>query len=142
MEYTPEQLSRINELRNMTEPQWDSICRGCGVCCLFKVVFGKSRVYYTNICCENLDTKTKKCNIVEHRCERTGRKCAKVDLDVVLSDRLLARTCGYVEYIFGPAPRAININWSHVIPANQLDSEDFATVLRHRIPGSTRWNGR
>ena len=142
MTYTPEQQKRIRELKNMTEEQWDAICKGCGMCCLCKLEYFKSTIFYTNLCCKHLDPSTQKCTIFERRFNTPGTSCAKVDLNVVLYSKCLPKTCGYIEYIFGPAKKPINVDWSSVRAVTPEESENFLLAVRHRIRHSNHWNHR
>ncbi len=141
---SPEQYARIQELRNCSPEKWDSICKGCGICCLHKVnmeiVPGVDQIAFTNLCCNHLDTKTKKCTIYNKR-QKICHNCAKVTLDLVLDGELLPAGCGYVEYIFGPAPRPAKVDWNAVRPVVDIDTSR-EEVLPHIIMESLWWRHR
>lgn len=143
-ELSKEQRVKVQELKKMSPQQWDSICKQCGICCLEKVNFKdrKDIVFYTDVCCEKFNTTTKKCNVYNDRFKIKGCGCKKVNLDVVLNKHLLPRTCGYVEYIFGPAPSKICVDWQKIIPANKANLSSTVGVLDHIILGSEKWNTR
>ncbi len=141
--YTPEQQRRIDELCAMAPEQWEKICNGCGVCCLYKHRTMSGRIAYANVCCKYMDCETQKCKIYQNRLTQNFG-CNKVDLDTVLNTKLLPRSCGYVEYIFGPAKNPAQIDWSRVRPMSDTEYEQLGLfeILAHVIPGSTRWNQR
>ena len=55
-------------LEQMTLQQWESLCDGCGKCCLFKIEdIDTGELYFTNIVCHLLDLKTCQCSQYESR---------------------------------------------------------------------------
>ena len=107
IQLTPEQQKRADTLAQMTPVEWDKICKKCGICCLAKIEINldlpcrKTSVLYLKQCCENFDIKTKKCTVYQTRLNKPH--CEKVDMNVILNTNILPASCGYVEYIFGPA---------------------------------------
>ena len=46
----------------MTDAEWESLCDGCGQCCLHKLVNDETAdVFYTRVACQLLDDKTGRC---------------------------------------------------------------------------------
>ncbi|MBQ2017641.1 MAG: hypothetical protein II208_03920 [Alphaproteobacteria bacterium] len=142
---TVEQEKKVKELQQMSPQQWDLICKRCGLCCLCKVCFGGKNdkdTYYTTVHCDALNPVTKQCNIYEKRLKKKGNKCKKLDIKIILDGELVPRTCGYVEYIFGPAPEKIFIDWRTVKPEKQVDLNDPIKVIQNLILESKNWNKR
>ena len=82
-------------LEQMNQQEWESLCDGCGRCCLNKLQEeGSDRTYYTNVGCKLLDQQA--C-----RCTDYANRSAKVKDCVTLSSRNITRitwlppTCGY-----------------------------------------------
>ena len=46
----------------MTDAEWESLCDGCGQCCLHKLVNDETKdVFYTRVACQLLDDQSGQC---------------------------------------------------------------------------------
>lgn len=146
---------KIIELSRMDEPHWESVCKCCGLCCLLKHTRRTQGTFYTSVACDELNLSTHKCNVYNHRLQRIN--CAKVDMRVVLRDGVLPNTCGYMEYIFGPAQTPIQVDFGTVKHEHELEPSDLdyaqapftADIYRrwpgpwdYLIPDSLQWRTR
>lgn len=62
----------------MTTSEWESLCDGCGRCCLNKLEDeDDGRIYFTNVACHLFDNESCRCRDYENRIEKV-RDC--VDL--------------------------------------------------------------
>ena len=141
---TRHQQQRLDQLFELTPAQREAICKQCGVCCLHKIqVFDKT--VFLDLCCEYLNPRTRKCNVYDNRtsvCEL----CRLITPDIIKEGRLLPASCGYMEYVFGPAPVRSRINFSRIKPVTdaQLDkiAADYDKLFQHIIEKSVNWNVR
>jgi uncharacterized protein len=82
-------------LREMTREEWESLCDGCGRCCLHKLEDIDTGVfYYTNVACRLLDTHSCHCRKYEER-KRIVADC--LDLSQSGEDQFdwLPASCAY-----------------------------------------------
>ncbi len=57
-------------LDEMTDAEWESLCDGCGQCCLHKLMDEDTdEIYFTNVACRQLNIKTCQCRHYERRFE-------------------------------------------------------------------------
>lgn len=111
---TEEQIKqRIEQLATLDDAQWESLCKGCGVCCLLKHT-RRQGIYYASVACNHLNLETRKCDTYETRLKHR-MTCNKVNVPVVLRSGLLPNSCGYVEYIYGPADKQIKPDFKKII---------------------------
>lgn len=82
-------------LEQMTEEQWESLCDGCGRCCLHKLIDEDSdELYYTNVACSWLNSKTCSCKDYPNRFQ-SGEECLKLTRESIPEFNWLPDTCAY-----------------------------------------------
>jgi uncharacterized cysteine cluster protein YcgN (CxxCxxCC family) len=86
---------RTKTLAQMSLPEWESLCDGCGRCCLHKLRDEDTgEISFTNVACRLLDVRTS-------RCKDYGRRRSKIPDCVQLTPALLREvdwlppTCAY-----------------------------------------------
>ncbi len=141
---TAEQQLRVDELKRMSPQEWDAVCKGCGICCLCKttICFTPTikQTFFMDVCCNYLNLGTKKCTIYDKRLKVQAGKCRKVNLNLILNSDLLPSSCGYVEYIYGPSPVAVNVDFNQIRPIGNMDRNNLEEILPHIIKESCHWN--
>jgi len=86
---------RRKTLAELTLAEWESLCDGCGRCCLNKLEdLDTGRVYYTDVGCRLLDATTCRCKDYENRSEQID-DCVRLSPDNVADLKWLPPTCGY-----------------------------------------------
>jgi uncharacterized cysteine cluster protein YcgN (CxxCxxCC family) len=82
-------------LRDMTTAEWESLCDGCGRCCLVKLEDEDTgRIYFTDIACKLFDAGSCRCSDYANR-RRRVRDCIKLTPDFAESLAWLPPTCAY-----------------------------------------------
>ncbi|MFW6077130.1 MAG: YcgN family cysteine cluster protein [Hyphomicrobiales bacterium] len=82
-------------LRDMTQQEWESLCDGCGRCCVVKLEDEDTGVVYpTSVSCHLLDTGSCRCTDYRRRHDRVP-DCVKLDQDNVSGLGWLPETCAY-----------------------------------------------
>lgn len=82
-------------LEKMTASQWESLCDGCGKCCLLKVEEAETKqIHTTKICCRLLDTTTCKCSNYKDRFSYVD-DCIKLNPRNIQTITWLPNTCAY-----------------------------------------------
>jgi uncharacterized cysteine cluster protein YcgN (CxxCxxCC family) len=114
------QSKRLVEL---TPAEWESLCDGCGRCCLKKLEDETThRVVYTDVACRLLDRERCRCTRYAQR-HTLVRDCVALDANDAETMRWLPTTCAYRRLAEGKP-----LEWWH-----PLVSGDPASVHRAGI---------
>lgn len=82
-------------LEAMTEAEWESLCDGCGRCCLNKLEDADTgAIAWTDVRCRLLDGTACRCSDYENR-QRSVPDCIPVDPSTVRELTWLPPNCGY-----------------------------------------------
>ncbi len=129
-------------LADLSAPEWEALCDGCGRCCLHKMEdWDTGEIEDTNVACTLLDTQTARCT------DYPGRKakvpdCLRLTLKIVEDVRWLPATCAYRlradgdplpewHYLLSGDRDAVHLRGAGV--AGRVVSEDEAGPLEHHI---------
>ena len=86
---------RRKTLSEMTAAEWESLCDGCGRCCLNKLEEEDTgRVYYTDVGCRLLDGTTCRCKDYRNRSKRV-HDCVRLTPKNVGTINWLPPSCAY-----------------------------------------------
>lgn len=86
---------QVKSLSEMTNDEWESLCDGCGQCCLIKLEDDDNGdVYRTNVSCQLLDLETCRCKDYKHRFEKVP-ECVHVSLEQPDQFEWMPDTCAY-----------------------------------------------
>ena len=82
-------------LDELTTEQWESLCDGCGQCCLVKLEDADSGdVFYTDVVCYLLDQDVCRCGDYKHRCILVA-DCVKLTPDNLQDLSWMPVDCAY-----------------------------------------------
>jgi uncharacterized cysteine cluster protein YcgN (CxxCxxCC family) len=86
---------RGKALTEFSKAEWESLCDGCGRCCLVKLEDEDTgEIYYTDVGCRLFDRAKARCADYGHRSRRV-KDCLRLDPDSAASLSWLPPTCAY-----------------------------------------------
>ena len=123
---------RRKAMKDMTRQEWESLCDGCGRCCLIKLEYEDTgEIDWTNIACRQLDPETCRCRNYKNR-RRVVNDCVQLTPKNIASIDWLPPTCGY---------RLVNegkdLYWWHPLVSGDPETVHIAGVsVRGRMSGT------
>ena len=119
-------------LEEMTDSEWESLCDGCGKCCLNKLEEeGTDRTYYTDVGCRLLDGQTCRCRDYAHRLEKVD-DCVRLTPETLKTITWLPPSCAYVLIAKGK-----DLYWWHPLVSGDPETVHTAGVsVRGRVHAS------
>jgi uncharacterized cysteine cluster protein YcgN (CxxCxxCC family) len=119
-------------LAEMTHAEWESLCDGCGRCCLVKLEDeDTNKTYFTDVGCRLLDGETCRCRDYAHRSEKVD-DCVRLTPKVVGELSWLPPTCAYRLLDEGK-----DLYWWHPLVSGDPDTVHQAGVsVRGRVKDS------
>jgi len=120
---------RRKSLEDMTDSEWESLCDGCGRCCLNKLEEEETdRTYYTDVGCRLLDGKSCRCRDYAHRLEKV-EDCVQLTPKNLKTITWLPPSCAYVLLARGK-----DLYWWHPLVSGDPDTVHAAGVsVRGRV---------
>ena len=87
---------RRKSLAEMTDSEWESLCDGCGKCCLVKLEDADDfrATYFTDVGCKLLDGETCRCTDYKHRTDKV-KDCVRLTPRNIRRIVWLPPSCGY-----------------------------------------------
>lgn len=98
-------------LEAMTREQWESVCDGCGKCCVHKLEDADTgEIHLTNVACKLLDRTSARCSDYRHR-RAYVPDCVRLTPKLLRGIRWLPESCAYKLLEAGkPLPE-----WHHLV---------------------------
>ncbi|MDM8525459.1 YcgN family cysteine cluster protein [Desulfococcaceae bacterium HSG8] len=91
----PEPFWKAKSFTEMTHEEWESLCDGCGRCCLQKLEDKNTgEIYYTNVACRLLNIRTCRCMRYPKRTQSVSN-CKSLTPDTINQFYWLPDTCAY-----------------------------------------------
>ena len=144
----PQQFWKTKTLAEMTADEWESLCDGCGRCCLHKIRYEDTGdLAFTNVACRLLDTGSARCSDYPNR-RRKVPDCVHLTPKDLEEIDWLPPSCAYRRVAEGH-----DLAWWHPLVSGDPDtvhsagisvagrviSERKAGLLEHHI---VDWPGR
>lgn len=90
-----DQFWKRKSLAEMTPDEWESLCDGCGLCCMLKVQDEDSGdVFYTDVACRLFDVDTCRCTDYANRAKQVA-DCLVLTADEKEAYEWLPGSCAY-----------------------------------------------
>ena len=113
-------------LKQMTKCEWESLCDGCGKCCLHKLEdIDTGEVSISNVTCSFLDEETCNCKDYSNR-EKNVPDCISLDLKNIKKLQWLPETCAYRLIDEGKSL----YNWHHLISGSKSTIHEYGMSVR------------
>ena len=102
---------KTKALEDMSATEWESLCDGCGKCCLAKLEDEDTgEIHWTSVACRLFNAKTCRCHDYENRLAQVS-DCVQLTPQNVRTIAWLPSTCAYRLVAFGfDLPR-----WHHLV---------------------------
>jgi uncharacterized protein len=114
---------KTKTLPELTRREWESLCDGCGLCCLQKLEDKKTgRIDYTNVSCYLLDIERCCCRAYEDR-ESLVKECLQLTPAKVAAFRWLPLTCAYRRVACGQ-----DLLWWHPLVSGDPETVHLAGI--------------
>ena len=118
----------------MTDSEWESLCDGCGRCCLVKLEDEDTgEIHKTDIACKLFDAGSCRCSAYAVRHEKVD-DCIKLTPDSVRAIKWLPSTCAYRLVAEGKALKP----WHPLVSGSPESVHAAGISVQGRIGGSER----
>ena len=123
---------RRKALAEMTRAEWESLCDGCGRCCLNKLIDeDTNETVFTDVGCKLLDAKACRCTDYANR-QRKVRDCVRLTPRNVRRLNWLPPTCAYRLVANGQ-----DLAWWHHLKSGSRETVHEAGIsVRGRVSAS------
>ncbi len=86
---------KAKPLNQLTPQEWESLCDGCGKCCVLKLEDVDTKaIYYTDVACKMLDCQTGRCRDYPQR-QKHVPDCILLTPETIEQFSWMPKTCAY-----------------------------------------------
>ena len=111
-------------LDEMTSDQWESLCDGCGRCCLLKIEYEDTgEICYTDVACRYLDIENCRCRLYGDRAQEMPDCLILTPDNLESSLHLLPETCAYRLVALG-----MDLPWWHHLVCGERETVHGARI--------------
>jgi uncharacterized cysteine cluster protein YcgN (CxxCxxCC family) len=123
---------KTKPLEAMSRPEWESLCDGCGKCCMAKLEDEDTgEIYWTTVGCRLFDAGTCRCSDYKHRLAKVA-DCVKLTPANVRTISWLPASCAYRLVAEGK-----DLYWWHPLVSGNADTVHEAGIsVRGRVTAS------
>lgn len=117
----------------MSQKEWESLCDGCGKCCLIKLEDAETKeLFYTDVACHLLDAKSCQCKDYKNR-RTLVDDCLQLEVDDVEEFKWLPISCSYRRLHEGrDLPK-----WHHLISGDRNAVHKRKKSVKNRVVSET-----
>lgn len=120
---------KTTPLEKMTSQQWESLCDGCGKCCLSKLEEEDTGdIFWTSIGCRLFDAGSCRCSDYEGRLAKVP-DCVKLTPEKVRTLPWLPSTCAYRLVAEGEDLKW----WHHLVSGSRETIHEAGASMRGRV---------
>jgi uncharacterized protein len=124
---------RRKSIHQMSPQEWESLCDGCGKCCINKLEEeGTGRIFPTNVACKLLDPHSCQCADYKNR-KKQVPDCIRLTPRKILELGWLPKTCGYVRVAEGKDLPS----WHHLKTGTRETMHKLGKSVRGRVVSET-----
>ena len=107
-------------LEQLTHQEWESLCDGCGKCCVHKLEDDDTeQIYYTDVACKQLDISSAQCHDYDNRLTEVPN-CLDLSPDNIHDlAPILPDSCAYRQLANGEALA----DWHPLVTGKPLDTD-------------------
>lgn len=114
---------KTKTLAEMTSVEWESLCDGCGLCCLNKLEdWDSGEVVFTSVACQLLDGQSCQCSDYPNRFD-TVPDCIQLNVKMVDEIGWLPPTCAY-----GLLRDGQDLYWWHPLVSGDRETVHIAGI--------------
>jgi len=123
---------KTKTLEEMTPAEWESLCDGCGKCCMAKLEDEDSgEIHWTSVGCRLFDAGLCQCTDYEHRLQRV-EDCVQLTPQNVRTITWLPSSCAYRLLAEGQ-----ELRWWHPLLSGRAETVHEAGIsMRGRVSAS------